>query len=98
MRSAPRPRAHLFVCENRREGSPLGPGCGPRGEAVFDALKRAVGEQGLTVDVWVTRTRCLGVCPAVGTAVAIYPRGGLLTEVLAADTAALLRRAREENP
>ena len=39
----------------------------------------------------------LGVCPAVGTAVAIYPRGGLLTEVVASDAAALLRRAHEEN-
>lgn len=86
------------MCANRREGSPLGPGCGPQGEAVFDELKREVGVRGLTLDVWVTRTRCLGVCPAVGTAVAIYPRGGLLSEVLARDTADLLRRAQEDNP
>ena len=97
MNPARRPRAHLFVCENRREGSPLGPGCGGRGEAVFAELKREVGQRGLTYDVWVTRTRCLGVCPAVGTAVAIYPRGGHLTEVVASDAAALLRRAHEEN-
>ena len=71
--AATSPRVHLFVCANRREGSPLGPGCGDRGEAVYDALKREVAARGRVVDVWVTKTHCLGICPKSGATVARYP-------------------------
>jgi (2Fe-2S) ferredoxin len=85
------PRRHLFVCANRREDSPLGNGCGARGEALYDALKAEVGARGLVGSVWVTKTHCLGICPKEGATVAQYPSTQpILTEVRPADAAALL--------
>ncbi|AKV04696.1 hypothetical protein AKJ09_11359 [Labilithrix luteola] len=112
MRASAAPRVHLFVCANRREGSPLGPGCADRGEAVYDALKREVSRRRLVADVWVTKTHCLGICPKGGATVARY--GGaqglgtevataILSEVDAADAGAILDHAlaaagRDETP
>lgn len=93
MRAVPSPRLHLFVCANRREGSPLGPGCGDRGEAVYDALKREVSARGLVNPVWVTKTHCLGICPKEGATCARYPGsagGTIVTDVLPEDAAPLL--------
>jgi (2Fe-2S) ferredoxin len=84
MRPVQAPRFHLFVCANRRDGSPLGPGCGERGEAVFDALKREVFGRGLVNPVWVTKTGCLGICPKQGATCARYPAppgGPIVTDV-----------------
>lgn len=91
MRSAPGPRVHLFVCTNRREGSPLGSGCGARGDAVYDAMKREVAARGRVADVWVTRTHCLGICPASGATVARYPGADpIRAEVEPEDAGALI--------
>ena len=74
MRAAPSPRLHLFVCANRREGSPLGPGCGERGDALYDALKAEVARApAWSREIWVTKTHCLGICPKRGATVARYP-------------------------
>lgn len=82
---------HLLVCTNRREASPLGPGCGARGDAVYDAMKREVAARGCVADVWVTRTHCLGVCPASGATVARYPGPNpIRAEVEPSDAAALI--------
>lgn len=76
------PRVHLFVCENQRDAdSPLGPGCGVAGRAVFDALKEAVAERRAYASVWVTSTACMGVCPKEGATVSVYPAQRILTEV-----------------
>ena len=98
MRAAPAPRLHLFVCANRREGSPLGPGCGEHGDALYDALKREVGARGEVAVTWVTKTACLGICPRRGATVARYPAAGplgsaIVTEVEPSDAAALLAGA-----
>jgi (2Fe-2S) ferredoxin len=93
VRAALQPRLHLLVCTNAREGSPLGPGCGARGDAVYDALKQAVAAAGATGSAWVTRTHCLGICPKRGATVARYPapaEGPIVTEVEPRDAAALL--------
>ena len=90
MRSVHGPRAHVFVCTNRREGSPLGPGCGERGDAVYDAMKREVAERGRVNDVWITRTHCLGICPKSGCTVA---DGSIRTEVTPGDVPAILDAA-----
>lgn len=90
VRPSPGPRLHLFVCANRREGSPLGPGCGDRGEAVYVALKDEVARRRAVVDTWITKTHCLGVCPAEGATVARYPGGDIFTEVTPDDVDALL--------
>ncbi len=87
------PRAHLFVCGNSRdERSPLGAGCGARGEALYAELKAEVGRRGLVTTAWITKTHCLGVCPRAGATVAEYP-AGRLHEATVGDAAALLDAA-----
>jgi (2Fe-2S) ferredoxin len=99
MRPSPSPRAHLFVCANRREGSPLGPGCGAGGDAVYDAMKREVAERGLVSEVWITRTQCLGVCPKAGATVACYPSDApIRAGVTPDDVKALFEEARDATP
>lgn len=85
------PRLHLFVCANRREGSPLGPGCGDRGDALYVALKAEVAARGEHATIWVTKTHCLGICPKRGATVARYPgREPILSDVEVGDVEALL--------
>jgi predicted metal-binding protein len=85
------PRTHLFVCSHRRDDtSPLGPGCGARGDEVFEALKDDVARRGAFRDVWVTRTACLGVCPKQGCTVAVYPAGKLFRDVRVEDASELM--------
>jgi hypothetical protein len=98
------PQLHLFVCANRRDaGSPLGPGCGERGDAVYDALKATVAERRLVAQLWVTKTHCLGICPKRGATVARYSSRRLgqtcpssdpiRAEVMPADAIAMLDEA-----
>lgn len=89
MREAQAPQLHLFVCANRRENSPLGPGCGDRGEEVYAALKAQNRE---VARVWITKTHCLGICPRSGCTVAQYPNVDppIVTEVTVEDVPALL--------
>ena len=105
MRAGIKPRVHLFVCENRRDGgghggvaevSPLGPGCGAAGERVTAQLKAFATARGIVREVWVTKTRCLGLCPREGTTVALYPRGQIFTEVLPTDCPALFALAEKD--
>ena len=97
MRDAVSPRVHLFVCTNRRDDAGLGPGCGARGDALYDAFKEAVRLHGWIADVWVTRTKCLGVCPKKGATVARYPHAHpIVADVLPEDAGALLEDARNE--
>ncbi len=97
MQVAPSPRLHLFVCANRRESSPLGPGCGERGDALYDALKSAVAARRSFAEIWVTKTHCLGICPKRGATVARYPgTEPILADVEVADVDALLASARAE--
>ena len=94
MREATRPRLHLLVCGNRREGSPLGPGCGERGDVLYEALKAEVARTRRFTEVWVTKTQCLGICPKEGATVARYPsERPILTDVGVADVATLLAPA-----
>jgi hypothetical protein len=91
MRAAPRPRLHLFVCANRREGSPLGAGCADRGDALYDALKSEVAARRQHVEIWVTKTHCLGICPKHGATVARYPSPDpIVADVELTDVPALL--------
>jgi (2Fe-2S) ferredoxin len=92
MRAAPSPRLHLFVCANRREGSPLGPGCGDQGDALYDALKGEVAARRMHTEIWVTKTHCLGICPKRGATVARYPAAttAILSDAEPSDVEALL--------
>ena len=92
-RVAQRPRVHLFVCANRRDGSPLGPGCGDHGERVYGILKDEVAAARAFNDVWVTKTHCLGICPKKGCTVAVYGKdSAIFRDVDEDDARALFRR------
>ncbi|MEI8257307.1 MAG: (2Fe-2S) ferredoxin domain-containing protein [Deltaproteobacteria bacterium] len=94
--AAMKPATHLFVCANARDpGDALRSACGEHGPRVYRALKRAVTAAGLTQSVWLTRTLCLGHCPASGCAVAIEPAHVHLIDVTESEVAALLQRAQE---
>jgi hypothetical protein len=87
------PFVHFFVCANRRPtDSPLGPGCGDAGEAVYAALKQTVAEQGAVRGAWVTQTQCIGICPRQGCTVAVVAGGEerIVAEVTPDDAGALL--------
>ncbi len=87
------PQLQLFVCANERgTESPLGRGCGERGRAVFAELKREAARRGLGVAVWVTETKCLGVCPKQGCALAISHGGGVFEGVTVEDARSLMNR------
>jgi hypothetical protein len=85
------PHLHVFVCVNERPADdPLGPGCGERGVAVYERLKDEVHKRGLVESVWVTRTYCIGVCPARGCTVVTSTRERIVRDVLPDDATALL--------
>lgn len=93
------PKVHVFVCAHRREDAGLGPGCGTAGDRAYDALAGYVTHARAHRDVWITRTRCLGLCPPRGCALAIYggPRGeasvcGLWEGVEPDDALTLIKR------
>ncbi len=91
MRPHAAPKLHVLVCANQRDStSPLGIGCGERGAAVYAALKDWVAERGLYAPVWVTETRCLGICPRSGCTLALYPEGKIVSEATVEDALALV--------
>lgn len=97
MRAVPQvPQVHFFVCANRRApAAVLGPGCGDAGEGVYHALKDHVARTHQYQSVWVTQTKCLGICPKEGATVAIYNRSvgaAFLTEVMPADASKVFTR------
>ncbi len=90
------PTVHFFVCTNRRDASsPLGPGCGDAGDALYDALKKEVAHHGEHARVWITKTACMGICPKRGATCARYPHARIFTDAEAADAPALFA-ARDE--
>lgn len=100
MRAASGPRLHVFVCANRREGSPLGPGCAERGDALYSALKDEVAARRKFAEIWITKTHCLGICPKQGATVARYAgaSGAILEGVEVADIARVLEPPEAPDP
>ena len=89
-----RPRRQLFVCTNPRgTDDPLRSGCGEEGPKVFTALKSLSLRRGVTRDLWISASRCLGHCPASGCAVSLHPENLHLVEVTAADVPEVLALA-----
>lgn len=89
-----RPRRQVFVCTNARgESDPLRSGCGEAGPGVFTALRSGALRAGLSRDLWVTRSGCLGHCPAQGCAVVLHPQNRHLVEVEVGDVAQVLHLA-----
>ena len=72
-----KPRLHLLICTNDRRNKPedTRPSCCPRvTDEDVKQLKKWVVGQGLSNEIYVTRTGCLGFCHAEGSNAAIYPR------------------------
>jgi (2Fe-2S) ferredoxin len=65
---------------------------------VFEELKRETARRGLAVSVWVTETKCLGVCPREGCALAISHGGGVFEGVTREDASRLLGRIEGKTP
>lgn len=85
------PQLQIFVCANERAAaSSLGSGCGDRGAVVFAEMKRSVLARGLASSVWVTETKCLGVCPQEGCAIALSHGGGVFERVTVNDARAFV--------
>jgi (2Fe-2S) ferredoxin len=81
---------HIFVCVNQRHTSKDMPCCHDvGGEELYIELKKYVMMKGYTGRVWVTRTRCLGFCNAVGATVVMYPDGRWFERVTQNDLEAL---------
>ena len=55
-------------------------------------MKRLVLASGDARTVWVTETRCLGICPKRGATVAIYPRQEIVAGVVSDEAEELLKR------
>lgn len=89
-----KPRLQVFVCTNERtDGSDC---CASvQGMEIFRALKSWVREQGLTRDVWVTRTGCMTFCNPVGTTVVIHPQNMWFTKVVMGDLPVLKQKIEE---
>jgi len=65
-------KKHVFVCVNERET--YGKCCkNVNGDKTFTELKDFVINNGLTNDIWVTKTGCLGFCNDFGCTIVVYP-------------------------
>ena len=85
-----KPKLQVFVCANERAA---GDCCASvQGMEIFRALKAWVREQGLTREVWVTRTGCMTFCNPIGTTVVIHPQNEWFTKVTAGDLPELQER------
>jgi len=65
-------KKHVFVCVNDNKTD--GKCCkNVNGGRTFSELKEFVINNGLTNDIWVTKTGCLGFCNDVGCTIVVYP-------------------------
>ena len=86
-------KRHFFVCTNRRSESAPKPSCAANGsEDVLFALREQRERRGLSADVYITATGCLGPCPAQGASVVVYPESVWYTGVTPADVEEIVER------
>jgi len=81
-----RPSRHVFVCTNTRDAEADMPSCGVNGGA--DLLASLLGERarrGLYREIFITETRCLGICPTAGATIVVYPEAVWYVGVSARD-------------
>ncbi|MEY4110632.1 MAG: hypothetical protein RLZZ46_987 [Bacteroidota bacterium] len=75
---------HVFVCTNQREAGAR-VCCGEeRGFALVSAFKKAIRDQGISVEVRAQRTGCFDICEH-GPNVMVYPEGTIYGNVQLAD-------------
>jgi predicted metal-binding protein len=67
-------KRHFFVCTNRRPADSAKPSCGQLGgDEILFALREERERRGLSADVYITATGCLGPCHERGTTIVVYP-------------------------
>jgi predicted metal-binding protein len=72
----PKPKVHLFVCTNERTPDHPTPSCSPRiTKENVKEVKQWIREQGLTMQVYCTKAKCLGFCNKESSVACIYPKG-----------------------
>lgn len=74
-----KPKKHLFICTRNRDGASSSCEDKKASELVL-ALKQEVRARGLTQDIFITSSGCLGYCQMGITAV-LYPQGDFWFEV-----------------
>ena len=67
------------------------------GRSFKDVVNETI-RRGLAAAVWVTETKCLGVCPREGCALALSHGGGVFEGVSPADVRGLLDRIEGKSP
>ncbi|HKJ92406.1 MAG TPA: (2Fe-2S) ferredoxin domain-containing protein [Longimicrobiales bacterium] len=82
-------RCHVYMCDQLKpEGIP---GCAANGsEAVIEAMRAEIGNQGLDADVQVTTCGSLGLCES-GPNMVVYPEGVWYSGVHVEDVAEIVR-------
>ena len=69
-------RHHFFVCTNQRNPALGKASCGGNGaDAVLFALREERERRGLSADIYITATGCLGPCASQGATIVVYPEG-----------------------
>ena len=88
-KSAPPYQKIIFVCTNKRAGGAV---CCSKGgsEAIREALKRYVKENGLTEKVRVSQSGCMDLC-SQGPNIMIFPEGIWYKDVTLADIPAVIQ-------
>jgi (2Fe-2S) ferredoxin len=83
----PSPKLHVFVCINDRTTTrPDMTSCAPT--ITKDTIKKVkywIIEQGLTHQILITKTYCLGICPKSGGVMVVYPQGRWVTQIKSAE-------------
>ncbi len=71
-----KPKLHLFVCCNQRPPGHPTPSCSPRiSEQDVTDVKHWIIQNGLSTQVYCTKTKCLGFCNQESSVVCLYPSG-----------------------
>ena len=83
LQNSPRPKLHVFVCVNDRTQRRTDmASCGPTiTTETVKQVKHWIMQNGLTHQVLITKTGCLGVCPKKGGVAVIYPSQRWVTEI-----------------
>jgi (2Fe-2S) ferredoxin len=81
-----RPTRHVFVCTNARDAAVGLPSCGANdGAGLLARLLSERASRGLYREIFITETRCLGICSEAGATVVVYPEAVWYVGVRAED-------------
>ena len=90
----PKPKHHIFVCQNERDPDNPRGSCMHRGsDKVLKAFKREIVDRGLRADIEFDGSTCVDTC-ALGPAVVVYPEGTWYGGVTVEDVPAIVEAVR----